>query len=120
MLYLWLFGDHLWKLTSADEMLSPEHLRLEMLNVIHKERQRFKNLQRKAEGLEGEARRREPIPEDVRTYIWRRDEGKCVQCGSRENLEFDHIIPHSKGGSNSARNIQLLCEPCNRAKSANI
>ena len=45
---------------------------------------------------------------------------KCVQCSSNENLEFDHIIPHSKGGNNTYRNIQLLCEPCNRSKSAKI
>lgn len=38
----------------------------------------------------------------------------------KENLEFDHIIPHSKGGANTYRNIQLLCEPCNRSKSAKI
>ena len=52
--------------------------------------------------------------------VWRRDEGKCVECGSNENLEFDHIIPHSKGGANTYRNIQLLCEYCNRSKSAKI
>jgi hypothetical protein len=63
---------------------------------------------------------REPIPEKVRFIVWRRDEGKCVKCGSRENLEFDHIIPVSKGGSNSARNIQILCQKCNREKSNNI
>ena len=45
---------------------------------------------------------------------------KCVQCGSKENIEFDHIIPHSKGGSNTYRNIQLLCERCNSEKSAKI
>ncbi len=60
------------------------------------------------------------IPSDVRMFVWRRDEGRCAECGSQENLEFDHIIPVSKGGSSSARNIQLLCEKCNRSKGANI
>jgi len=66
-----------------------------------------------------EARRRS-IPQRVRTYVWRRDGGRCVQCGSREGLEFDHIVPVSKGGSNTARNIQLLCETCNREKSDSV
>ncbi len=35
---------------------------------------------------------REPIPERVRHAVWRRDEGRCVQCGGQKNLEFDHII----------------------------
>ena len=56
------------------------------------------------------------IPASVKREVWRRDEGHCVECGSRENLEYDHIIPFSKGGSNTARNIQLLCERCNREK----
>lgn len=60
------------------------------------------------------------IPAEVRREVWRRDGGKCVQCGSRENLEYDHIIPVSKGGSNTVRNIELLCETCNRAKSDSI
>jgi holliday junction DNA helicase RuvB len=63
---------------------------------------------------------RDAIPSEVRREVWRRDEGKCVKCGSRERLEFDHIIPVSKGGGNTARNIELLCEDCNRAKSASI
>ena len=60
--------------------------------------------------------KRTRIPEDVQIFVWRRDQGRCVKCGNRENLEFDHIIPVSKGGSNSARNIQLLCQKCNRTK----
>ena len=63
---------------------------------------------------------REPIPEEVRFAVWRRDGGKCVKCGTNEKLEFDHIIPISKGGSNTERNIQLLCEKCNREKSDKI
>ena len=45
---------------------------------------------------------------------------QCISGGNNENLEFDHIIPFSKGGSNTYRNIQLLCESCNRSKSAKI
>ena len=60
---------------------------------------------------------RDAIPSEIRREVWRRDEGKCVKCGSRNNLEYDHIIPVSRGGSNTARNIELLCEACNRAKS---
>ena len=41
-------------------------------------------------------------------------------CGSQKNLEFDHIIPVSKGGANTARNLQLLCQDCNRHKSDKI
>lgn len=60
------------------------------------------------------------IPTTVRMYVWQRDGGKCVQCKSQEKLEYDHIIPVSKGGSNTERNIQLLCENCNRRKGAII
>lgn len=64
--------------------------------------------------------RRERISEAVRQEVWRRDQGKCARCGSRENLEFDHIIPVSKGGGNTARNLELLCETCNRKKRDHI
>ena len=57
------------------------------------------------------------IPPHVKDAVWRRDQGRCATCGSNERLEFDHIIPHARGGSNTYRNVQLLCEPCNRSKS---
>lgn len=60
------------------------------------------------------------IPDDVKMFVWQRDGGRCVQCDSNENLEFDHIIPVTMGGANTARNLQLLCEPCNRAKGGNL
>lgn len=60
------------------------------------------------------------IPSKVKMCVWRRDNGQCVECGSKEKLEYDHIIPVSKGGSNTERNVQLLCEKCNRQKSASI
>lgn len=60
------------------------------------------------------------MSQQVKDLVWNRDNGKCRECGSNERLEFDHIIPFSKGGSNTYRNTQLLCEPCNRTKSNNI
>lgn len=65
-------------------------------------------------------KKREPIPQEVQDKVWNRDGGRCVKCGSQENLEFDHIIPFSKGGSNTYRNLQLLCQKCNREKSNKI
>tara|TARA_B100001250_G_C19727054_1_gene756599 strand:- start:48 stop:1076 length:1029 start_codon:yes stop_codon:yes gene_type:complete len=63
---------------------------------------------------------RELIPKDLRDAVWNRDEGKCTQCDSKEYLEFDHIIPISKGGANTYNNIQILCRKCNRRKSDEI
>ncbi len=64
--------------------------------------------------------RREPIPDDVRAFVWNRDGGRCVQCDGQQRLEFDHLIPVALGGGNTARNLQLLCETCNRSKGASI
>jgi len=57
------------------------------------------------------------IPKEVKLTVWKRDKGRCVICGSKDNLHFDHIIPYSKGGSSLvADNIQLLCARHNIAK----
>lgn len=64
--------------------------------------------------------RREAIPRSVQREIWRRDEGRCVECSSKERLCFDHIVPFSRGGSNTSRNLQLLCERCNLTKGNRI
>jgi hypothetical protein len=57
------------------------------------------------------------IPASVKVEVWKRDKGRCVICGSRDNLHFDHLIPYSKGGSSLvAENIQLLCARHNIAK----
>ncbi|CAO5239692.1 TerD family protein [Frankia sp. AgKG'84/4] len=60
------------------------------------------------------------IPQAVKAQVWRRDRGVCVECGGGEHLEFDHVIPFSRGGASSVNNLQLLCRGCNRAKGARI
>ena len=60
------------------------------------------------------------IPQDVKNAVWQRDGGKCTQCSSTSYLEYDHIIPHTKGGANTLENVQLLCRSCNLKKSDRI
>lgn len=57
------------------------------------------------------------ISDPVKEEVFKRDRGQCVKCGSTRDLQYDHVIPYSRGGSNTAPNIQLLCGDCNRAKS---
>lgn len=65
-------------------------------------------------------KRRESIAQAVRIEVWQRDGGRCIECDRNEKLEFDHIIPVAMGGGNTSRNLQLLCETCNRRKGASL
>ena len=61
------------------------------------------------------------IPTPVKLEVWKRDGGKCVECGSADELHFDHILPYSKGGTSiKTENVQLLCARHNLAKSDKI
>jgi len=57
------------------------------------------------------------IPSQIKLDVRKRDEGKCVVCGSNDNLHFDHIIPYSRGGTSlDPKNIQILCARHNLQK----
>ncbi len=64
-------------------------------------------------------RRTRFISQEVKHIVFERDGGRCSHCGSGSNLEYDHIVPFSRGGSNEPENIQLLCLSCNRRKKDN-
>ncbi|MDP3543502.1 MAG: HNH endonuclease signature motif containing protein [Elusimicrobiota bacterium] len=56
----------------------------------------------------------------VKDEVWERDGGRCVYpgpgggvCGARAGLEFDHVRPWARGGSNDAANVRLLCRAHN-------
>ena len=71
-----------------------------------------------------DARRRgRYIPFKTKVRIVRRDNYTCQHCGKHLNdgeVEFDHIIPVSKGGSSEEHNLRLTCFDCNRDKSADV
>ncbi len=56
------------------------------------------------------------IPQAVKSAVYQRDRGRCVECGDDQYLEFDHVIPFSRGGASSENNLQLLCRRCNMSK----
>ena len=59
------------------------------------------------------------IPRNVQFRVLKRDNQICSNCGNSvldEDVEFDHIIPWSKGGSSDEHNVKLLCRKCNRKK----
>ncbi len=60
------------------------------------------------------------IPQDVKQAVWQRDGGQCVECGATDYLEYDHVVPFSKGGASTINNVQLLCRRCNLQKSDRI
>jgi hypothetical protein len=120
---LWLFKNRLVVVEPPYEFCL-EEIVLTVVHVVLSQEREFLDMQREIELFQrleqAAAYRREPIPKDVRAFVWRRDEGRCVSCGSNERLEFDHIVPVSKGGSSTERNIQLLCDLCNRVKGSSI
>lgn len=62
---------------------------------------------------------RTPIQPWVRTALLANAGFKCQLCGSGQNLQIDHVVPHSWGGSDDISNLQVLCQRCNASKSNN-
>ena len=62
---------------------------------------------------------RKPISSGLRFRIFQRDGFECFYCGKappQTELQIDHIIPVSKGGTNSVENLVTACAECNRGK----
>jgi 5-methylcytosine-specific restriction endonuclease McrA len=63
------------------------------------------------------------IPRDVMLKVVRRDGQICQRCYQPvpdDQVEFDHVIPFSKGGTTTSENLKLCCRNCNRQKSNSI
>lgn len=113
----WMFHERVFR--DDDGLDADEVLAL----LVDRERRRRRQIERAVDLMRAEEAggpRREPIPEAVRREVFRRDGGHCVNCGSDELLQFDHVIPVALGGASTPENLQLLCAPCNREKGASL
>lgn len=113
----WMFHDRFfWE----DDDLDQDEV---MALLLERERRKKRQIERAKDMMLADAAagtRREPIPEDVRREVFRRDGGHCVSCGSTELLQFDHVIPIAMGGASTVENLQVLCARCNREKGASL
>lgn len=118
--YFWVYKRRLF--ATSDSRLTPDDVKALVNEVENRRRLQLE----KAHALQAMSdqpapkNRRSPIPQDVKIAVWQRDGGRCVDCDSNKALEFDHIIPLAMGGSNTIRNLQLLCEVCNGRKGATL
>ena len=57
---------------------------------------------------------------NIKQVLYKRQDGRCKGPCERtldmDLFEIDHVVPRSRGGSDTDGNLQLLCPPCNRRK----
>ena len=115
--YWWCLGSFYWE----DNGLAPD----DVLALVHDRRMRAQRKLERAHAsmsagqLDTKARRN-GIPREVKLAVFERDGGRCVECGSNFDIQYDHVIPHSLGGADSVQNLQILCAPCNKSKGASL
>ena len=67
--------------------------------------------------------RRRSIPHATIIRVARRDNNTCQMCGKillDREIEIDHIIPYSRGGTSDESNLRVTCIECNRRKGKKI
>ena len=116
-----------YKIEQAERMKAAAEREKAEIAAKLKEQQRRRELEKQVRQdlidsgeLFGDQTKRPRIPREVVDAVYKRDGGRCQECGATEDLQLDHIIPFSKGGATTVENLQLLCGKCNRAKSDKI
>jgi hypothetical protein len=114
---LWYFHDCLYW---DDDGLGGDDIKA----LIHQRERRLQQKLQAARSLmnadETGRPTRIPIPSEIRRAVFERDGGRCVECVSNFDLQYDHVLPVALGGATTVENLQLLCADCNRRKSDSL
>ena len=65
--------------------------------------------------------RRKQFSAELKKELYKAQSSRCMYCGRKleiDLMDIDHKNPVAKGGSNTKRNLQLLCRTCNTRKGA--
>lgn len=104
---VWAFKGHAIQIEDIEPSMTDDEIKIHIKHFIFKRENKFSRIKKEVERFERFEKLnpiyREQIPEEVRMYVWRRDNGRCVLCNINKDLEFDHIIPVSEGGSSIKR-----------------
>ena len=79
----------------------------------------FINETEKVKNIKENKSQRSPISSKLRFEVLRRDKFVCQYCGAcgpNVELEVDHVIPVSRGGTDDIKNLKTSCVTCNRGK----
>lgn len=52
----------------------------------------------------------------IRAEVFRLKGFSCHYCGSKENMQIDHVVPVAKGGGDTIDNLVPCCRSCNSSK----
>jgi hypothetical protein len=116
----WWYLDRFWW---DDEGLSTRDVAAVVLRSDVEREQRAAELARARADVLGDEpvllTREESVSPIVRFAVWCRDRGRCVDCGAADDVEYEQIIPFSKGGLRWIANVELRCAPCSRRRLLN-
>jgi len=114
---LWYFHDRFyWE----DDGLGDDDVKALVLQRERRVQQKVQTAHSLMRAEESGRPIRSPIPSDLRRVVFERDGGRCVECGSTFDLQYDHILPVALGGATTVENLQILCADCNRRTSDSL
>eukprot|EP00471_Norrisiella_sphaerica_P013200 CAMPEP_0184500270 /NCGR_PEP_ID=MMETSP0113_2-20130426/44163_1 /TAXON_ID=91329 /ORGANISM="Norrisiella sphaerica, Strain BC52" /LENGTH=257 /DNA_ID=CAMNT_0026888561 /DNA_START=90 /DNA_END=863 /DNA_ORIENTATION=+ len=111
-------GMRIWRRTETEERSLRVYSGTPSKKAIM--RNRKKKLDKwKRKDLKRRDSNRSEISGNIHRDLRRRGASICYYCGVRgQHLTIDHILPRSKGGLTTMKNVVLACQRCNQMKAA--
>lgn len=114
----WFYKNYLlWVNRNCISRDDYNYIKLKVDEFILHGNEEFARLKNKVNRLKeltlSSGNKRIQISNEICSFVLKRDCEECVICGSKVNLQFDHILPVSKGGNNEPENLRVLCRDCN-------